>query len=321
VGIGKGAAVIHHLFARTIPGKYVLSDLIDLCPDGIIGINRQGLVTVFNPAAALMTRRSVASVLGKLPIQQIYGSLEAARRVKKAIYGKGHGGRGRLVGFETPICLPGGGAIAIRLSAVLIEKNGEEIGSIGFFQDLTGQKKLEEKLRLLSITDGLTGLFNQRHFHICLSNELARASRYHRPLSLICFDLDHFKSCNDSFGHLEGDNILRLASDLLRAATRRSDLNFRYGGDEFFVLLPETNLTEARTVAEKLRLRFNDRWPYDEVVDSDGVPMKRVTLSLGVVQRGDETEPDALVRRADQAMYAAKKRGGNQVVTDPFINP
>ena len=297
-------------FASIMAREKIISNLIEVCPDGIIGVDTQGAVVIFNTKAALLTRRRVEDVIGVLDIGQIYGGREQARRIKAAIYAQEHGGVGRLEGFETSIVDTNGMIIPIRLSAVLIMDNSTEVGSVGFFHDLTNQKALEERLHRLSITDGLTNLFNQRYFHSSLADEIDRVKRYGSPLSLICFDLDRFKECNDRFGHLEGDNVLRRVGNMLNGVTRRSDKAFRYGGDEFFVLLPETNLSQARSTAEKICQMFYESWPFET-----GTKNSRVTLSIGVVERKDETTGEALMKRADVAMYTAKNRGGNQVVT------
>lgn len=272
----------------------------------------QGTVVIFNGKASSLTKRKTEDVLGSLDIGQIYGSREQARRIKTAIHAEDYGGVGRLEGFEASIVDINGITIPIRLSAVLILDNSNEVGSVGFFHDLTNQKAMEERLHNLSITDGLTNLFNQRHFHSCLSDEIDRVRRYNGPLSLICFDLDRFKDCNDRCGHLEGDNVLRQVGNLLKDITRQSDKAFRYGGDEFFVLLPETNLAQATITAEKIRQMFNDSWPH-ETGRAGSVP--RVTLSIGVVQRKEEILGEALIKRADVAMYSAKRQGGDQIVT------
>jgi len=290
----------------------VMAELIELCPDAIIGIDRRGTVTFFNNKAAKLIGRPAAQVIGSLHISDVYGSLETARQIKAGLYSDEYGGTDRLEGYETTIVDSSGAEIPIRLSATLLKSTvGKELGSVGFFHDLTDRKALEKKLRQLSITDGLTGLSNQRHFYQCLSDEMARARRYERPLSLICFDLDHFKECNDRFGHLEGDNILRQVGDLLRSRLRQSDAAFRYGGDEFFILLPETGIDRACNTAEKIRTSFNRRWPHATCGDGEGD--LRVSLSVGVVERRDEVDPENLIKRADLAMYEAKKEGGDCV--------
>ncbi len=289
----------------------MIADLIAVCPDGLIGVDTRGTVVIFNANAAALTRRRIEDVIGCLDIGHIYGSREQARRIKNNIYAEDYGGVGCLDGFETTIVDIDDKVIPIRLSAVLIFDNGNEVGSVGFFHDLTNQKALEEKLHKLSIVDGLTNLFNQRHFHHCLADEIDRVIRYNSPLSLICFDLDKFKECNDRLGHLEGDNVLRRIGNLLNVTIRSTDKGFRYGGDEFFVLLPHTNLDQAVIAAEKIRRTFYDDWPYD--TRKIGM-IPHVTLSMGVVQRKEETSGAILMKRADIAMYHAKNQGGNRVV-------
>lgn len=303
--------MIQTAFAAIMAREKIITNLIAVCPDGIIGVDIHGTVLIFNEKAALLTRRKAEDVLDRLDIGQIYGEREQARRIKAAIYSKEHGGAGRLEGFETSIVNSAGKTIPIRLSAVLIMDNDIEVGSVGFFHDMTDQKALEERLSNLSITDGLTSLFNQRYFHSSLADEIDRAKRYSSPLSLICIDLDRFKDCNDRYGHLEGDNVLRRVGTFLNTVTRRSDKAFRYGGDEFFVLLPETKLNQATITAEKIRQMFNDSWPFE---NEKGGSNLRVTLSIGVIERKEEISGDALVKRADMAMYNAKNQGGNQLV-------
>ena len=303
--------MIKTVFSSTMAKDNIIVNLIGACPDGIIGVDRHGTVVIFNAKAAALTRRKCEDVLGCLDIGQIYESREQARQIKAAIYAEDFGGVGRLDGFETTIVDIDNKSIPIRLSAALIIENGNEMGSVGFFHDLTNQKIMEEKLHKLSITDGLTNLFNQRHFHSCLADEMDRVNRYGSPLSLICFDLDKFKDCNDRLGHLEGDNVLRRVGNLLNDITRHSDKSFRYGGDEFFVLLPETNLDQAMITGEKIRRIFNDGWLYEPA--ETGV-LSPVTLSMGVVQRKEETSGVALMKRGDVAMYTAKNQGGDRVV-------
>jgi len=293
--------------------KEFLINLVALCPDGVIAIDRSGLITIFNRAAEVLTGHSAEETIGKKNIIDIYPSPEIAKEIKKHIYSDTYGDKGSLEGYHVEIRNQAGQKVPIRLSAALIYNNNEELGSVGFFHDLSTQKKMEKKLRILSITDALTGLYNQRYFHTSLSREIGRALRYKRPLSLICFDLDHFKSCNDQLGHLEGDNILRIVGKLLLDIVRKSDTAFRYGGDEFFILLPEAELQNAKQTAEKIRTRFNDLWPYSVAhKDMDLMP---VTLSVGVAQLEEKETAEALIKRADFAMYEAKRQGGDRVMS------
>ncbi len=286
--------------------------IVPLCPDGIIGVDQKGIVVVFNKAAEKLIGYSMDEVIGKLHITQIYHPETLARHVKKLIYGLEHGGAGVLEGFEVDVATKQGLTVPIRLSATLIHRDGREIGSVGFFHDLTLKKEMEARLLELSITDGLTGLFNHRHFHSVLSTELERAHRYNRPFSLIVIDLDNFKQCNDQFGHIEGDNILRSVGDTAKELLRTTDSAFRYGGDEFVIVLPETSLESASTVAEKFRKAFKSKCPCR--ASSENADVFRATLSLGVAQAGQGEEAESLMKRADLAMYEAKKSGGDRTM-------
>ncbi len=292
--------------------KDYLENLIALCPDGIIAIDRSGTINLFNKSAEALTGLSARDVVGKKSITEIYPSPEVAREIKQNIYAGEFGGPGRLENYEVAVARADGEQVPIRLSATLIHKDDQEIGSVGFFHDLTARKEIEAKLRQLSITDSLTGLYNQRYFHMSLARELNRAKRYERPLSLICFDLDRFKQCNDILGHLEGDNVLRIVGKLLTQSLRQTDMAFRYGGDEFFILLPETGLDSAAETGEKIRRLFNTLWPYD--VESNGKKVDPTTLSIGATAANFAENAELLIKRADLAMYEAKRNGGDQVV-------
>ena len=293
--------------------KEFLCNLVAMCPDGVIAIDQSGLITIFNRAAAFLTGHSADEIIGRMNIVDLYPSPEIARKIKKLMYSEDYGEKGRLDGYEVEIETQAGQKVPIRLSATLIYRNDEEVASVGFFHDLSHQKNMQENLRRLSVTDSLTGLFNQRHFYTSLSKEIGRAQRYQRPMSLICIDLDHFKDCNDQLGHLEGDNILRIIGKLLLETIRKSDMVFRYGGDEFFILLPETELQSAEQTGEKFRTSFNDRWPYDVIYKN--TRLKPVTLSVGVAQLEDNESAESLMKRSDVAMYEAKRQGGNRVTT------
>jgi len=289
--------------------KIFLKNLVSLCPDGIIAVDRKGLIVLFNKAAEGITGHTADETIGKMNITSLHGSMKKARRIKKDMYSNNFGGRGVLTEYEIQAVSKSGQKVPIRFSATLLWHKGEEIGSVGFFHNLAPHKQMEERLHLLSITDGLTGLYNHRHFFSVLNEEMKRADRYGRPLSLICFDLDNLKYCNDNFGHLEGDRVLKLVGDTLRSVLRHSDGCFRYGGDEFMVLLPETELRKAAIVAEKIRDMFCVRCGLTKKRTS----FKNPTLSIGIAQASKNEHTESFVKRADLAMYEAKKEGGNQI--------
>jgi diguanylate cyclase (GGDEF)-like protein len=163
----------------------------------------------------------------------------------------------------------------------------------------------------MTIHDGLTGVPNRRHFEDFLERELARALRYDRPLSLMLFDIDHFKKTNDTFGHLAGDFVLRRLASVVNQTIRREELIARYGGEEFVVVMPETRITEARKFAERLRqLVAGTDFEFDErkIV---------VTISVGVACLAHGLTRDQFIHLADQALYQAKANGRNQVCCAP----
>ncbi len=291
--------------------EHGVSQLIAVCPDPIIGVERNGVISLFNSASEMLLGYPEQEVLNCLHITRLYPSVAEAQQVKRLLYAS-HGQR--LQGYETRLLSRGGRVIDIRLSAALLMQNGVEIGSVGFFQDLTEQKRLEARLKQLANTDDLTGLYNRRHFHAVLNIEVDRAHRYRRPLSLICADIDGFKRINDHFGHLRGDEALRFASRTVQAAIRKTDAAFRYGGDEFMVLLPETTEVETCVIAERIRGAFADGWTDrgDERGDSDE-PAPVVSMSLGVVELQPGLTMEQLVGRADASMYQAKRGGGNRI--------
>ena len=167
-------------------------------------------------------------------------------------------------------------------------------------------------LQELSSRDALTGLHNRRHFDEQLIREYVRGYRHQQPVSLIIADIDHFKAFNDQYGHLVGDDCLRAVAGMMsECVTRGGDLLARYGGEEFCILLPGTDLAGARAVAERVREKVAAS---EYMVKGKQVPL---TISLGVAAMIPSTSEDAeaLIRQADHALYEAKKRGRDQVIT------
>jgi diguanylate cyclase (GGDEF)-like protein len=174
--------------------------------------------------------------------------------------------------------------------------------------------KAYNTIEKMSITDDLTQVFNRRHFHARLDEEIARALRYGHPMSLLMMDIDHFKTINDRYGHQTGDDVLKAISALFRSNTRSADIVTRYGGEEFVVLLPETEKETARVTADKLRAAIErqaftspDRSPI-HVTASFGV------ASLHMTDQNTADMADRMVKMADDAMYQAKQTGRNRVV-------
>ena len=166
-----------------------------------------------------------------------------------------------------------------------------------------------QKKRLLdsTYTDSLTGLYNQRYFGQCLMKELSRSKRSGLPLTLIFFDIDHFKNVNDQYGHLTGDYILKEVGRVISITTRSSDMPCRYGGEEFAIILPDTDTLGAITLAKRIQKRVG-------LLNFQGVSQK-ITMSGGISSYPKHaTEMKELVHTADKALYKAKANGRNQVL-------
>ncbi len=173
--------------------------------------------------------------------------------------------------------------------------------------------QLFERMRELSTHDELTGLANRRLFRHQLGQEIDRARRFQKPLSLVAIDIDHFKQLNDRNGHPTGDAALRSVAALLESRVRKVDTVARVGGEEFMLLLPRADASEAALVAEKLR----EAVASSLLPGSSEQPEGRLTVSLGVAELGsaDDEAGESLVARADRALYAAKHAGRNRVCT------
>lgn len=166
-----------------------------------------------------------------------------------------------------------------------------------------------ERAKWLAITDGLTLVFNHRYFQEQLSKEIRRAERYNRPLSIIMMDIDYFKDYNDSFGHKRGDRVLKIIAELLAQCTRTSDIVARYGGDEFVVILPETQKEEALDLAERVRARIEN----SALTRGEEFKNGSLTLSLGVASFPQDAQTAGdLIDKVDEVLYLAKAAGRNK---------
>jgi diguanylate cyclase (GGDEF)-like protein len=164
--------------------------------------------------------------------------------------------------------------------------------------------KLEDDLKILASTDSLTKVYNRAKYDEIMGREIERTKRYNRFLSLVMFDIDVFKKINDTYGHLNGDIVLKNIVALVKEEVRKIDYLIRWGGDEFILILPETNLEGAKGLAERIR---------NSIADQKFENMEGVTVSLGITQFSKDDTEDSLMKRADEALYKAKMNGGNRV--------
>jgi diguanylate cyclase len=174
------------------------------------------------------------------------------------------------------------------------------------------QQNLEE-IRAESLTDPLTGLGNRKHFDRAVDEAVRHALGSGEPLSLLMIDIDHFKIFNDTYGHLTGDQVLRLVGLSLKQTIKGQDIMARYGGEEFAVVLPNTTLRHAIGVAENIRRTVTSK---ELKKKSTGEILGRVTVSVGVSALKPEDDMDSLIERADACLYAAKRVGRNRVICE-----
>jgi diguanylate cyclase (GGDEF)-like protein len=222
-------------------------------------------------------------------------------------------------GFETEEFVEGADGVGKWLfftATALLGPGGAVIGAIETMQDVTERRLAEESLReseeryrQLSLTDALTQLSNARQFNLALDQELGRSARYRRPLTLLIVDVDDFKQVNDTWGHAEGNRVLRTLADIIQAALRHTDSAYRYGGEEFAVLMPETDAAAGVVFGERLRLALAESPP----ILSNGTVLN-VSISIGVTEYHPGDDVHSLFCRADDGMYQAKRLGKNRVV-------
>lgn len=168
--------------------------------------------------------------------------------------------------------------------------------------------KMLKTLEKLAITDGLTRLYNLRHFYKQLEIEIDRCNRYGHSLALLLLDIDHFKKCNDTYGHLEGDKVLVRLGQIIKVCLRTMDSAYRYGGEEFTIILPETTGKEANNVAERISASVeSERFSTEAGEDFS------ITISTGVTEYFKEEQLSTFIHRADQAMYKSKAKGRNRI--------
>ncbi len=282
----------------------------------------EGRYTLVNKKWEEVTGNSRSSVLGRTDVDLFPGEdgLEFRRLDMEAMR------RGQVVEDEEALTGPEGERHFLSIKFPLRNPDGSVRGLCGISSDITQRKADEQRIRELAaqlelerdyaqasaLTDGLTRLANRRHFDDTLNAEFYRLKRSWAPLSLIMLDVDHFKNFNDHYGHPAGDACLRAIGAAIQATVgRASDLAARFGGEEFAVVLPETDAAGALGMAERIRKAVEDlALPHGW--NSAG---PTVTVSLGVVTRSasDLASPDRMVHLADKALYAAKLGGRNRV--------
>ncbi|WP_285906752.1 sensor domain-containing diguanylate cyclase [Pseudodesulfovibrio pelocollis] len=286
-----------------------LRALAESAYDAIVMINGQGRVSFWNPAAERLFGFAEDEAMGR-PITDLVTPPELRDKTLDALRqlaaGNGPPSLGTLQ--EVEAVRKDGSRLPVERS-VSSFRLGDEWYAVATIRDITERKATEARLRELATTDSLTGLSNRRRFMELAEREFARGKRYQGALTMLMMDIDHFKRVNDTHGHDVGDEVLRELARISRAALREPDVLGRLGGEEFGVLLPETDARAAMEVAERLR-RAIENTPIATAAGE-----MRITVSIGAATSECDAESVAtLLKRADVALYTAKEAGRNRVV-------
>lgn len=257
-----------------------------LLPSPVIELDPVGEVTYLNPVAERLFPE--LSAMGKShPLLQGSGALIDALWL------------GKQPGESTHETKVGEAIYELHISYV------PEVGLIRIYVlEITQRKRAEEEIYLLATTDSLTGIANRRQFSSLLAGEVDRAKRYGTPMSVAMYDFDYFKRVNDTFGHDVGDAVLQAVTSLVKEKIRANDVVARWGGEEFMVLMPQSDIEAARNASEKLRLAIAGHH-FDKV--------GTLTASFGVAAFEPQDDLNSLLKRVDDALYRAKEQGRNRV--------
>ena len=288
--------------------------VVENLADGVIVTDRSGQIVDMNLAAERITGVTRRDAVGGRAGSLFAGFTVLAQLLEEA------GPELTLPTNRTEMMVKTGPANRFYslTSSPVSKRGGRFLGRAVVLHDITERVSLFEQARELASKDDLTGLFNRRHFFELTAKELERSRRYHTPAAMVFMDVDHFKIVNDTYGHRMGDAVLRGVADACKLTLRDNDLMGRFGGEEFAVLLPHTPLPEAMAVAERLRVAVESL----AVRIDPGDKTVGVTVSVGVAEFGEAGGAadtlDAVLERADQALYAAKEAGRNRVVASPI---
>jgi diguanylate cyclase (GGDEF)-like protein/PAS domain S-box-containing protein len=286
--------------------------LVDNASDIVFKTDNTGHFTFVNPAGIRIVGYTEKEVIGRHYPTLIRPDMrEEAIRFFGIQFVKGL----ENTYSEYPVITKEGGEIWLGQNTKLIVQDGHVEGFQAMARDITALKRAEQALkdseqryRELSMIDDLTQLYNSRHFYVQLKSETERSNRYGQPLTLLLLDLDNFKAFNDAYGHVEGDQVLSRLGQVVKRCLRETDSAYRYGGEEFTILLPMTTSGEGVVTAERIRTEFRK-----EVFSPASGQEVHMTVSIGCAQYRTKEEMKAFVHRVDQWMYQGKKNGKDRV--------
>jgi diguanylate cyclase (GGDEF)-like protein/PAS domain S-box-containing protein len=275
-----------------------LNNLLESTVDCIITFAPDDSITFANRGAQRMLGYHGEELAGLSMIGLCSGGPEEVRYLKRVLSPENP-----LQNYETEVRQKSGEFISVNMSlSAVTGAEGKIDAYLAICKDITEQKRLETELKEQSIRDGLTGLYNVRYFYERLEGEVERAKRQGHPLSLLLLDIDRFKGYNDAHGHLEGDQVLKGVAECIEDSTREHvDMGFRYGGDEFTVVLPEASKETALGIGNRIRELFASK-RYD-----------LLTLSIGLMTYNERYSTRTFIQLTDSMMYDAKRSGGNRV--------
>lgn len=283
-----------------------LKAIFDHLTDVYYRTNMQGIITLISPSCYDVLGYRQEVMMGK-PMADYYKSPEERQKIVQAITD----GKGKATRVEAALVRKDGSIAWIATNAVVrLNKQGIPLYIEGVARDISDRKRMEEQLLTLTRIDALTGAYNRRYFMDRCDELFKVTKRYLRPSSILMMDLDHFKKINDTYGHHIGDQALSAFTKICQKEIRDSDVLGRLGGEEFGLMLPETNIQNAHALAERIRQSTA------EILIPVADNIIRITVSIGLAEivEFDQTLDDVL-RRADGAMYLAKEQGRNRVIT------
>ncbi|MCC6695417.1 MAG: diguanylate cyclase [Candidatus Hydrogenedentes bacterium] len=296
--IEEAASHLATLNAELMATKQHLESLLHSTVDAIVTTNPDNRIEFINEGALRMLGYKLDE-LTNVPVAQVYtGGEDEVGFIRRKL-----GESATVQDYETELVRKNGTTVPVNVSLSAVMAADTKVRSIlAICKDITRQKQLEQELKELSVKDNLTGLYNQRCFYDRLQDEIDRARRQKHPLSMMLFDIDQFKSYNDGKGHLEGDRVLQTVGQVVMQSTREHvDLGFRYGGDEFTVILPEAGEEQALRIAERIRSGFVDKG------------FEQLTLSMGLMTYQQDLSLKSFIHLTDAMMYQAKRAGGNRI--------
>ncbi|MDP8217206.1 MAG: sensor domain-containing diguanylate cyclase [Candidatus Theseobacter exili] len=299
---------VEHALRKSEERNRTLLENVDI---GVYRIGPHGQFLQANPAAVKIFGYDSLDELMKIPISELYVNPEERNLFSQKIKKDGF-----VRNQEMEIRQKDGSTVWCSVTATIQYDEHAEIQLIdGAIEDITERKRIEkalqksnEKYQKLSLIDDLTKLYNSRHFYNQLKSEIKRANRHNHPLTLLMLDVDNFKKYNDSFGHLEGNTVLCKLGKLIQKSLRGSDSAYRYGGEEFMVILPETEGNKGMLVAERIRSDFKN-----ESFNPTAEMIVHLTVSIGIAHHINQEDLTDFIKRVDENMYKAKEQGKDRV--------